>query len=324
MRRLREWATKRPVFVLGGLVVAAGAVVAAADSPGVVEDVAHRRDAGITAFHSARGTAVSQDALAASGSGGGGDESGVPEPAAPPAAKVASAPGDDRVIRRGVIELEVRQGAFDDAFRAVSEVASAHGGFVAGSTSSTRSGDDERSSGSLTLRVPGDRFDAALRAVSAHGKVKSEQLSGTDVGGQLVDLGARLASARVQEDALRALMGRANTVGETLQVQEQLGRVRQEIEQLAAEQARLQDQVAMASIEVRLGEPGAVSTPREESSGLARSVERAFDGAVAVLGGTIVVLGYLVPLLMLGLLAWLAVRVANVFTSRRAPSASAG
>lgn len=324
MRRWHEWATKRRVFVLGGLLVAAGALVAAADSPERAEDAAVRGDATMTSYGTAGGAVVQDTAVAAAAAGGSSEKSGALAPAPPPAAKVAPAPGGDRVVRRAVIELEVRRGAFNEAFRAVSEVASRHGGFVAGSTSSTGDGTSERPSGSLTLRVPGDRFDAALGAVSARGKVKSQQLSGTEVGGQLVDLGARLASARVQEDALRALMGRAGTVGETLQVQEQLGRVRQEIEQLAAEQARLQDQVAMASIEVRLGEPGAVSTRPEEPSGLARSVERAFDGAVAVLGGTIVVLGYLVPLAMLGLVVWLAVRVANVFASRRAPSASAG
>jgi hypothetical protein len=119
---------------------------------------------------------------------------------------------------------------------------------------------------------------------------------------------------------LRALMGRATTVGETLQVQQQLGQVRQEIERLAAEQARLQDQVAMASIEVRLAEPGAVATRPEERTGLGRSFERAVDGAASVVGGTIVVLGYLIPLLMLGLLGWVAMRVSGSFSRRRAPA----
>ena len=325
MRRLRQWGRRRVIIAACAVVVVLGALVAA-----TTDDVQRRekfasRDAATAVLPAPTAgdeTAISGMAAASTGAGGGsGGELRTSGPVAvsPPVAPQADG---QKVIRTANLQLEVRRGSFDDAFRRASEVASSHGGFVAGSTSSTAAESDERSFGTVSLRIPGDRFDAALRTLSELGKVKAEQQSGTDVSGQLVDLGARLASARVQEDALRALMGRANTVGETLQVQEQLGRIRQEIEQLSAQQAHLQDEVAMAKIDVSLAEPGAaVTAPPDESTGLARSLERAVDGAVAVVGGTIVVLGYLLPLLLLGLLAWLAVRISGSVGRRRAPSA---
>ena len=330
MRRWRQWSRQRKTVVAGAaLVVVVGAAVAAIGDPARDESGQFRHHSGTLAADGgvagAGGAAVAstQSALSTDGAAVGETRAAGAAPAfTPPAPAPAPVPGGDNVVRRGSLDLEVRRGSFSNAFRAASEVASAHGGFVAGSNSSSH--DERLSSGSLTLRVPGDKFDAARRALSALGSVRGEQLSGSDVGAQLVDLGARLGSARVQEDALRALMGRANTVGETLQVQEQLGRVRQEIEQLTAEQKRVQDAVAMATIDVRLAEPGVTTAPPSERSGLARSFERAGDGAVAVVGGTIVVLGYLLPLLVLALLGWIAVRLTTARRPRSAPSVSPG
>ena len=332
MGRLREWGRQRKAIAVGVVVlVALGAAVAVfsdpADNFASAPQLRHSamvHDAGQAS--SAPGAAVvgSTSSALSAGSGSGGasaDTAGAPAFTGPAPASSSPAPAGDNVVRRGSLDLEVRRGTFSDAFSRASEVATAHGGFPAGTTQSTH--DDQLASGSLTLRVAGDRFDDAMRALKSIGRVKGEQRSGTEVGAQLVDLGARLASARVQEDALRALMGRANTVGETLQVQEQLGRVRQEIEQLTAEQQRLQDAVAMATIEVRLAEPGVATSRPDQRTGLARSFERAVDGAVAVVGGTIVVLGYLLPLLVLAALGWIAVRVGGA-RRRPAPSVTPG
>jgi hypothetical protein len=70
---------------------------------------------------------------------------------------------------------------------------------------------------------------------------------------------------------------------------------------------------------VSLSEPGAIAAgPEPESAtGLARSFDRALDASVAVAGGMVVVLGYLLPLGVLALLAWGAVRVARL---RRRPA----
>lgn len=332
MRRWRQWSRQRKAVIAGVVGVAVlGAIVAAfgdsADdfgSKAALRSSAMVPDSGQATGSSGAVVESTQSALTSEvAASAAGDASGAPgfAPSAPAPAP-ARAPGGDNVVRRGSLDLEVRRGSFSDAFTRASEVATAHGGFAAGTNQSTR--DDELAAGSLTLRVAGDRFDDAMRALKGIGRVKGEQRSGTEVGGQLVDLGARLASARVQEDALRALMGRANTVGETLQVQEQLGRVRQEIEQLTAEQTRVQDAVEMATIEVRLAEPGVATAPPSEQSGLARSFERAVDGAVAVVGGTMVVLGYLLPFLVLALLGWIALRIANARRPRSAPTVSPG
>jgi prefoldin subunit 5 len=139
--------------------------------------------------------------------------------------------------------------------------------------------------------------------------VTSEELGGKDVTGTLVDLDARLRSLRAQEDALNALLGKARTVGETLQVAQAAGEIRTQIEQLAAQQAQLSDQADYATITVQVLGPHASSLSEAKSEPLlVRSFRRAGAGALALVGGVIVVLGYALPLGLMGAAGYLVWR----------------
>ena len=223
-------------------------------------------------------------------------------------------PGAPRVVRSADLRVKVDKGAFPAAFDRVASLAAANGGFV--TASSTASAEDARS-GELTVRVPADRFDVVRQALGGLGEVESQSIRGEDVSGQLVDYEARLKSLQAQEEALRVLVGQAKDVGDVLQVQSTLFGVRQQIEQLQAQKANLEQATSLATIQVSLFEPGAatLSRPVDDEPSLARSFEQAVDGMVAVVGGMIVVVGYLVPVAVLGLLVWAGSRI-----SRRRPS----
>lgn len=224
-------------------------------------------------------------------------------------------PGAPRVVRSADLRVKVEKGAFPAAFDRVASLAAANGGFV--TASSTASAEEARS-GELTVRVPADRFDVVRQALGGLGDVESQSIRGEDVSGQLVDYEARLKSLQAQEEALRVLVGQAKDVGDVLQVQSTLFGVRQQIEQLQAQKANLEQATSLATIQVSLFEPGAaaLSRPVDDEPSLARSFEQAVDGMVAVVGGMIVVVGYLVPLAVLGLLVWAGSRI-----FRRRPSA---
>ncbi len=226
--------------------------------------------------------------------------------------------GEPKVIKTAAIEIEVKAKGFESAFSRVSTIAAAHGGFVG--SSSSRASDDElrQAAGTLVVRVPAADFDAVRRELVGLGTLRSQQLQGTDVGGELADLDARLRNLRSQEEAMRLLMTKATTVGDTIEVQRQLGEVRQQIEQLSAQQARLGDAVALSTITVSLAEPGVAVRPVDERSPLAGAFGRAWDGTEAVLGSAIVALGYLLPLAILLGAGWLVAR--PVLRLRREPS----
>jgi len=261
-------------------------------------------------------TAMAQDASGSAQSfAGKADIAPVPPDLGGPAPVV---PGSPRVVRTADLRVKVAKGGFAPAFDRVAALAAANGGFVASST--TASNDDARS-GDLTVRVPADRFDAVRQGLSGLGEVESQSLRGEDVSGQLVDYEARLRSLQVQEDALRVLVGQAKAVGEVLQVQSSLFTVRQQIEQLKAQKANLEQATTLATIQVSLFEPGAglVVRPVDDRS-LARSFEQAVDGMLAVVGGMIVVVGYLIPVAVLGLIGWAGSRVLRRRPVRQAPA----
>lgn len=95
------------------------------------------------------------------------------------------------------------------------------------------SGGKDNHLASLTLRVPSDRFNDALRQLRAlDGEVVSSTVDGKDVTDQFVDLKARLAAKQAEEQRYNALLARANTIDEILKVDAALGAVRTQIEQL--------------------------------------------------------------------------------------------
>src|SRR5205085_12339133 len=104
---------------------------------------------------------------------------------------------------------------------------------------------------------------------------------------------------------------KATAVGEVLQVQNSLFDVRQQIEQLTAQKANLEQSATLATIQVSIFEPGAGFEPRpvDDDKSLAHAVRRSVDGAVAVVGGMIVVVGWAVPIVVLGLVIWGARRL---------------
>ena len=296
-----------------------GATAEGYDTGASVADESTKREA--------LGLGVTSAGRAAATAGGGSSAPAPPTVGADASAQVVAPDGNlsalgqtapgatgDKVIRTGELRLELKKNGFRAAFDRATALAGELGGFVA--NSNTERVGDRLAAGSLTLRVPGTRFDEARRRLNQLGTVEHESIRGQDVSGELVDLEARLRSLRAQEDVLRALLGRAKTVGEVIQVEQQLGGVRQQIEQMAAQEKHLNDQVAMATLQVSMFEKGApVTPPEDEKPILQRSFDRAIDGALAVIGGTVVVIGYAIPLGVLALIGWALYRLV---TRRRA------
>jgi hypothetical protein len=274
------------------LVVAVGACSRSADDTGMDAT----GDAGAVRLPTAAGAAKADTGGDTAGGAGG------------TGASIPSGIGRAKVVRTASLEVEVKRDGFAAAFSQVPTIAAANGGFVASSSSSAQGAGDRAAAGTIEVRVPSDRFDETRRQLLALGEVRSEQLRGQDVGGQLTDLDARLRNLRSQEEAIRLLMTKTGTIGETIEVQRQLSTVREQIEQLAGEQARLEDAVAFSTLTLAIVEPGGALQP-DDGSPLGDAVARAVDGAERVLTAVIVTVGYLLPLAVLALVAWLGVEL---------------
>jgi hypothetical protein len=222
------------------------------------------------------------------------------------------APGGERVnigvgpkvIKTASLRLEVEDGEFQDAFDRAEDVAARYDGFI---TRSRTSGRDARS-GELTLRVPARDFETALGDLKRIGVLRSEQVTGEEVTSEFVDLKARLRHRLAEERVVLRLLDQADTISETLTVRRVLDEVQLTIERLKGQLRLLRDQTSLATVTVRIHEQGAAPAEAAAESEIAGAWDRALEGAEDVVVAVIVGLGYVLPILVLLLLAWLALR----------------
>ena len=263
----------------------------------------------------AASTAASLSAGAAAGTGaseGNVEQAdGAAAPASEQQAQNAQA-GERLVIRTATQSMVVNN--VDDAEARARQITAERGGYV---LSSQSSGEDTARSASITLKVPADRFDDTLAALSGLAqKVESQNVEGQDVTDEFVDLQARLRNLRALEARLLQFLEEARNVEDSLRVSEQLSNTQGEIEQAQGRITFLQQSVAFATITVSLrGVPTGTIASSVEWSPL-RTARESLSGLImfgqALVTLAIVVLVWLPvwgPLTLLGMWLWRRGRV---------------
>ena len=230
------------------------------------------------------------------------------------------------VIKTADVGLRVDHSHFGQTRSAVRKIAGDLGGYE---THSSTSG-SKIHTGRITIRVPARAFRRAMDAIEgiAHVHVTAESVTGQDVSQQFVDLQARLVNLEAQEKVLLRLMDRAETISESIRVENYLQQVEFQIEDVQGRMLYLQNRTSMSTITVALHEAGKKPAPPQHASALWKAGERSLGAALAVVTGVIVGAGLVVPLAILALLALLVGRrlapLAPQLRVRRAsdPSAS--
>lgn len=201
-----------------------------------------------------------------------------------------------KVIKTARVRVEVKRGGFLDALQEATTVAGTYGGFV---VSSSVEGEKARR-GSLVIRVPADRFEAALADIHDLGTVDRETLAGEDVGQEFVDLEARLRNLRAHEGVMLQLYEQAQTIPDSIRVQKEVTSVQLRIEEIEGRLRYLRDQAALGTISISLVETGVV--PDAPPGVIERSWQQAVDVVLAIVSAGIVSLGFIVPIGLVGLL----------------------
>jgi len=172
------------------------------------------------------------------------------QPGADKQSNVAIAVGPMIVRTAG---LTVTTTDFDKARAGLDDILRRHRGYVGDLTLNTPSGAGR--SFTATLRVPADQLDATIADLRKLGRIDSETQSGQEVTAQYVDLEARLANARNTERRLTDLLSqRTGKLSDVLAVENEVDRVRGEIERMEAEKKNLANRVAFATVNATVAE----------------------------------------------------------------------
>ena len=186
----------------------------------------------------------------------------------------AAPPRTPSVIRTATLRIVAKD--FDPVRAAVEGIVSQAGGFI---DQMTVTGDNS-SARELrgTVRVPGDKMSAALARLRQIGQVVEDTQGSEDVTDQIVDLDARLASARATEQRLTDLLRtRTGKLSDVLEVEREITRVRLDIERLDAEKTNMGRRVTYATISLSLAE--------ERKAGLAGPLSLATRVRIAAADG---------------------------------------
>jgi anti-sigma factor RsiW len=173
---------------------------------------------------------------------------GVASPAPPPPPGAPSAPMIARTASLSIIAKD-----FASVESAVKSVTARHSGYIG--ELNTAAPTDAAKTFSATLRIPSAQLDAALAELKQLGRVEQETQGGEEVTKQYTDLVARLKISRATEQRLLDVL-RNNTgkVKDVLEVENEISRVRGEIEEMEADQRTLQSRVDFGTVTLSVAE----------------------------------------------------------------------
>jgi len=159
----------------------------------------------------------------------------------------SGSPSEHLVIKTATLSLlvkEVRQ-----SVEKMQKLATDFGGFVVDSSITVVDEKKEHLRGTVTIRVPDEKFDEALKTLKDNAlKVESEQTSGQDVTEEYTDSQSRLRNLEATEAQLLKIMERAGEIKDVLAVQQELTRIREQIETTKGRIKFLEESAALSSI----------------------------------------------------------------------------
>jgi len=169
----------------------------------------------------------------------------VPAVAAPPAL------ANRKLIRNATVDLEIV--SFDDALQKITAFANEDRGYIA--TTSSEKQANGKLKGQIVVKVLPENLDRFLQKLRGLGELKNQTLGTEDVTKAYFDTDSRLKNARVMEQRLiDMLKKKSDDINDLLQVEKELGRVREQIEQMQGELKFWDSQVQFATVTISLAE----------------------------------------------------------------------
>lgn len=200
------------------------------------------------------------------------------------------------------VTLNVETETFDELMRTIAEKTDSFGGYVEESNSYNGSryyGGGTRNA-SLTLRIPAQKLDEFLGAVSEISNVVNQSESVTDVTLQYVDMESHKQALVTEQKRLLELLEQAESVEDIITIESRLSDVRYQIESMEAQLRTMDNQVSYSTVYLYIDEVARLTPVKEQTAfekirtGFVRSLYDIGEGAKNLLIGFVINLPYFV------------------------------
>ena len=195
-------------------------------------------------------------------------------------APAQSGPANRKLIRNARVDLEVRN--FEEAVQQIAGFANEDHGFIA--TSNSDKQENGKLRGEVVVKVLPENLDDFLEKLRGVGDLKNQTIGTDDITKQYFDTDARLKNAQAMEERLLEVLKRkSDDINVLLAVEKELGRVREQIEQMQGELKFIDTQAQFATVTIALAEKdmnvpaGFLLKERAQLALYAQDVEKSYN-----------------------------------------------
>ena len=207
---------------------------------------------------------------------------------------------DKKIIRRAEVSAETKD--YEGAKSTITTLVTTLGGYTESSRESTP-GNGRARTLYLTLRIPAEQLDAFLSKTGDAIRVTNSNITSDDITAKYYDAEARLTTLKAEKAALDAMLEKATSTAEILQIHERLYDVMEEIDSLTAKLNVYKSEVAMSTVTLNLYEVVEYS-PDAKKDSFGTRIGNAFfagwKGFAAFCQGFLIVVVRIMPVLVIG------------------------
>jgi uncharacterized protein DUF4349 len=198
-------------------------------------------------------------------------------------------------------QLTVRASDVSAAVSRATAIAADSGGYIASENASSNPDHPDQSTATIEVKIPVTAYAVTLGELSGNalGTRLSLQQQAQDVTQQVADVNSRVASDEAAISQLRALLSHAGSVGDLLDVQNQINSQESDLEALQAQQSALNHETAFATVAITILGPKAAPKPKKQKPpGLGNGLGAGWHAFRVTLSWLLAVVGAVLPFLV--------------------------
>jgi hypothetical protein len=227
-------------------------------------------------------------------------------------------------------QLTVRASDVSAAVSRATAIAADAGGYISSENASSNPDHPDQSTATIEVKIPVTAYAVTLGELSGNalGTRLSLQQQAQDVTQQVADVNSRVASDEAAISQLRSLLSHAGSVGDLLDVQNQINSQESDLEALQAQQSALNHETAFATVAITIVGPKAPVKPKHKPApppGLAAGLSGGWHALRVTVSWLLAILGAIAPFAaVVAVAGFVAYRVRRWLMARTRGAPAAG